>query len=347
MKVFVTGHTGFKGAWLCLWLKHLGYEVCGFSLAAEEHSLFKLTQLATLIDHHIEGDIRNAGLVEKSINEFQPDLVFHLAAQALVRESYRNPKYTYEVNVLGSLNLLNAISKQKSVLSAIVVTSDKVYRQNTNSNKFHKEQDPLGGLDPYSNSKAMADLLSQSWFKSETGPHGVIARAGNVIGGGDRSFERLIPDLARGIDKEFAVQIRNPSSTRPWQHVLDCLDGYLRLVEGGSEVQSGTAWNIGPEFGTSISVAEVADYFRKACSNRVSWIPASFGTLVESKTLEIDTSKFNSFMGWAPNYGWQKAIELTADWYIRVIDGESPLSVTMEQIRNYEKTRRSQSTIPR
>ena len=249
------------------------------------------------------------------------------------------------MNVNGTLNLLNAISKQKSISKTIVITSDKVYRQHSNSFKPHKEQDPLGGLDPYSNSKAMADLLSQSWFKTEKNTHGVIARAGNVIGGGDRSFERLIPDLARGIDQEAAVLIRNPSATRPWQHVLDCLDGYLRLASSGSEVDSGSAWNIGPELGTSISVAEVADVFRKACSNRVSWIPTVDQALAESKTLEIDSSNFNGIMAWGPNYGWQKAVELTADWYIRVINGESPLSVTIEQIRNYENTRLSMSAI--
>ena len=343
MKVFVTGHTGFKGAWLCLWLKQLGHEVCGYSLAATEESLFKIADIARKIDRNIEGDIRNANLVEESIENFQPDLIFHLAAQALVRESYRNPTYTYEVNVNGTLNLLSAISRNKSNSRTIVVTSDKVYRQQSNSFKPHEEQDPLGGLDPYSNSKAMADLLSQCWFKAETNGKGMIARAGNVIGGGDSSLERLIPDLARGIDMESAVKIRNPSATRPWQHVLDCLDGYLRLASGHSQVDSGSAWNIGPEHGTSISVADVADVFKKTCSNRVSWIPTTDNSFVESKTLELNSSKFNDVMRWTANYGWQQAVELTAEWYLRVNDGESPFSVTMEQIQNYENARRNMS----
>jgi CDP-glucose 4,6-dehydratase len=344
MQVFITGHTGFKGAWLSLWLKHLGHEVCGYSLTAADKSLFKVADLSTRIDKHIEGDIRNASLLGKSIENFQPDLVVHLAAQALVRESYRNPLYTYEVNVAGTLNLLNAISKNRSISRTIVVTSDKVYRQDTNLLKPHTEQDPLGGLDPYSNSKAMADLLSQSWFKAEGNGHGIIARAGNVIGGGDASFERLIPDLARGIDKESAVMIRNPSATRPWQHVLDCLDGYLRFASDHSSVDSGSAWNIGPERGASISVADVADVFRKACLNRVSWIPTTDNSLVESKTLELDSSKFNNVMRWSANYGWKQAVELTAEWYLRVNDGENPFFVTMDQIQNYENARRSFST---
>ena len=344
MKVFITGHTGFKGAWLSLWLKHLGHEVCGYSLAATAESLFKVANVSTRIDKHIEGDIRNASLLEESIKNFQPDLVIHLAAQALVRESYRNPLHTYDVNVTGTLNLLNATAKKGFISRTIVVTSDKVYRQDPTSLKPHTELDPLGGLDPYSNSKAMVDLLSQSWFKAERNGHGVIARAGNVIGGGDASFERLIPDLARGIDKKSAVMIRNPSATRPWQHVLDCLDGYLKLAFDQSVVDSGSAWNIGPEHASSISVSEVAEVFRKTCLDRVAWLPTTDNNLVETKMLELDSSKFHNVMRWSAIYEWKQAVELTAEWYLRVHEGENPFSVTMDQIKNYENARLGFST---
>ena len=256
-RVLITGHTGFKGSWLALWLSQLGARVCGYALAPETNpSLFEEARVASTIDRHIVGDIRNAQTLEAVIQDFAPEVIFHLAAQPLVRLSYADPITTYETNVLGTARLLEAVRKTPSVRAVVVITTDKVY-SNPETNQPFTESDPLGGFDPYSSSKACAEIATAAWRNSFFPPaqyaaHRVglaTARAGNVIGGGDWSGDRLIPDLVRGFLSGAPVPIRSPHAIRPWQHVLESLQGYLLLAEqllGPKAPHFSRAFNFGP-----------------------------------------------------------------------------------------------------
>lgn len=252
----VTGHTGFKGSWVTLLLNALGHEVSGFALEPERESLFNKAKVSSRLTRDIRGDIRDRDLVVAAIKAIQPDYVLHLAAQALVLESYRSPGYTYETNIMGTLNVLEATSESKSVRAQLIVTTDKVYL-NQGLKRAYLEGDPLGGKDPYSASKASADILAQERLFSAGSKPGAIARAGNVLGAGDYSKNRLLPDLVRAVKANEPLTVRNPDSIRPWQHVLDCLYGYLVLLDSIERDGASGTWNIGPTADSLRSVADV------------------------------------------------------------------------------------------
>jgi len=339
-RVFITGHTGFKGSWLTQVLVHWGAIVKGYSLESEgEDSHFMSLGLESRIDHRV-GDIRDGSKLQEAIQVFRPEIVMHLAAQALVRESYRNPVDTFSTNVMGSLNLLEAIKVCDSVSALVYITSDKCY-ENFEWVWGYRETDPMGGFDPYSASKASAEILFSSYARSYLNAKEnfscASARAGNVIGGGDYSADRIIPDCVRAAKSNGNVTLRNPNATRPWQHVLEPLSGYLVLGKALFEhsIDSGSAWNFGPSAEKVITVENVA--------NRVFDILGS-GTLVvdadddhphEAGLLQLNCDKAHAYLGWKPKWSGESAIEKTALWYCDALSGHSVVEITRAQIEDY------------
>ena len=332
--VLITGHTGFKGSWLCLWLARLGARVVGFSdKIPTDPSHFEA--LALPIDDR-RGDIRDAGAVDAVIADTRPDLVFHFAAQALVRRAYADPASTYETNVLGTLAVLEA-ARRHQVGAVIVATTDKVYR-NDESGRRYREDDELGGSDPYSASKSCTELLTRSYRESYLQDGSMLVatvRAGNVIGGGDWSEDRLLPDLMRSAARGDAAIIRNPGSTRPWQHVLDVLHGYLiiggRLREG--DCAAADAWNLGPVSTAGISVRDIVDMAQAQLSQiKVEMRPDDSGRH-ESGLLQLDSTKAMTELGWRPR--WEgEMLDRSVDWY-RAFH-ESGRLISNEQLSAYE-----------
>jgi len=317
-KVLITGHTGFKGAWLSLWLRHWGADVIGYSLPPPTGpSLFSLTALEEQIIH-LTADVRDFDTLQRTVEEFRPEIVFHLAAQSLVLPSFQEPKETFDTNVGGTTNLLEALRNADCVQAAVIVTTDKCY-ENKEWDWGYREIDQLGGTDPYSASKAMTELLTASYRSSlyKNGPLIASARAGNVIGGGDFSKHRLIPDLMRGILDSKPVQIRSPMSVRPWLYVLDALSGYLllvqRLMEEGSRFAE--AWNFAPLELEGISVAKAADEFL-AQWGKGEWIDASDPLdQREMQQLRLSREKAACRLKWEPAYSWKTAVRETVEWY--------------------------------
>jgi CDP-glucose 4,6-dehydratase len=336
--VLVTGHTGFKGAWLSLCLKHLGARIVGYSLPPPtEPSFFELANVAQGIDSEI-GDVRALESLRQCLARHQPEIVFHLAAQSLVRMGYEDPIVTYETNVMGTLNLLEAVRTCASVKSLVNVTSDKCY-QNEGTNRPFREDDRLGGRDPYSNSKACAELVTtaytQSFFSSPDSPAVATARAGNVLGGGDWGRDRLVPDIVRAaLDGNTAV-IRNPDSTRPWQHVLDCLNGYVTLAESvyGSSGPAG-AWNFGP-VGEVKTVAWVVDHLVDRWPGHVDTKIVRDPDLIEAPMLSVDPSKAISQLDWTPRLGIEKTLEWVIEWHYAVSKGDDGRGIAIEQIDRF------------
>jgi CDP-glucose 4,6-dehydratase len=322
-KVFITGHTGFKGTWLSLYLDMLGAKIEGFSQKPQTNpSHFDLLDLPIKSTF---GDISDLDALKKSINAFKPDILFHLAAQPLVRESYKNPINTYQTNVMGTLNVLEAIKSCPSIKSVVIITTDKVY-ENKEWMYPYRENDALGGHDMYSSSKACSEILTQSYINSflnvsqYRNTHETListVRAGNVIGGGDWSDDRLIPDIVKATAKNETVQIRNPNAIRPWQHVLDCLHGYLlvgeKLYQGKTEFAS--PWNISPYNFEAKTVKEVAIISQKVWKE----INIEFGVppvnYHEANLLKLDNSKAISLLVWKPKWDTNTAIEKTIEWY--------------------------------
>lgn len=323
--MLVTGHTGFKGSWIALWLQSLGAEVTGFALAPHGGTdLFERLGLARTLDHRI-GDLRDARLVENLVKEVAPDAILHLAAQSLVRLSYSDPLGTFATNTLGTANLLEAVRRSGRPCSVIVVTSDKCYEPAAHA---HKETDPIGGHDPYSASKGAAEIVAQSYRRSFFAPdrfteHRVAlatARAGNVIGGGDLALDRLVPDILRALDEDRAVVLRSPRAIRPWQHVLDGLSGYLWL--GARMMREGAtglaeAWNFGPNPGDAISVEELVKHVLAASGRGRYEIQGSDQRLHESAELALDCSKAHEKLGWRPTWDVHTAVEATVAWHAR------------------------------
>lgn len=314
-KVFITGHTGFKGSWLALWLHELGAEVAGYSLPPDELSHFNLLNLK--IKNYFS-DINDEKILNNAMAEFKPDIVFHLAAQPLVRDSYSDPITTYNTNVTGSLKVYLAALKAH-VPALVSITTDKVY-DNKEWDRGYREDDLLGGHDPYSSSKACMELMTDSFKKSFLGKGEMLmatARAGNVIGGGDWAKDRLIPDLVRNASKNITTPMRNPHSVRPWQHVLEPLNGYLllgdKLLRGKKEFA--TSYNFGPSLTDNITVQDVANFSKKTWNAINFKMESQPDQLHEAGLLKLDISKAEKELNWHPLWNAEEAISFTVDWY--------------------------------
>ena len=343
-KVFLTGHTGFKGTWFSIFLNLLGAKVMGYSLKPNTApNFYNLIKLNKLNHKSVIGDIRDYNKLKKSILKFSPDFVVHMAAQPLVRESYVNPKYTYEVNTMGTINILNILNDINFIKSALIITTDKVY-SNDNKKNFFKEDDLLNGTDPYSNSKSCAELAVNSYNKSffkEKKIFVATARAGNVIGGGDFSKDRIIPDYFRSLLKNQEIILRSPNSIRPWQHVLDPLYGYLLLLERlhNKQVIGGSSFNFGPNNNSNKTVNEVINLINKNFGNSVKIIKKNnnLKSYKESKVLMLNSKKSQKLLKWKSKYDLEQSIKLTSNWFKQHIDKKNKdiLEVTQDQIRNY------------
>ena len=341
-KVFLTGHTGFKGSWFSILLKLLGAKVAGYSLKPyTKPNLFDLAKLERVIHASIIGDIRDYNKLKKCIYKFSPDFIVHMAAQSLVRESYESPKYTYEVNTLGTVNILNILNELSYVKSALIITTDKVYFNN-NKKSYFKENDLLGGLDPYSSSKSCAELAVNSYnhsFFKKKNIYVATARAGNVIGGGDFSKDRIVSDYFRSLLKNKKLILRSPNSIRPWQHVLDPLNGYLLLLMKLYKKQklANSSFNFGPRKLSNQSVSNVVNLINKDFNNSVKVIKKNNSTkdYNESKILMLNSNKSKKILNWQSKYNLTQSIELTSLWFKEYLKKKNILKATQDQILNY------------
>jgi CDP-glucose 4,6-dehydratase len=340
-RVFLTGHTGFKGSWLALWLARNGARTTGYALPPPSTpSLYELAGIGDCLDSRI-GDINDAAGLRRAMEAAQPEIVLHLAAQPLVRDSYAQPAATFATNVMGTVNVLEAVRAVPSVRSVVVVTTDKCY-QNREWIWGYRETDPLGGHDPYSASKAAAELVASSYRSSffSDGPSLVTARAGNVIGGGDFARDRLLPDFIRAIEVRTELEIRYPNATRPWQFVLEPLLGYLELAERAYAGEAGIAdaWNFGPDESGTRTVGQVVESFAAACAPHR---PASirFGASVpqvhEATLLKLDTSKARANLSWRASLDLDDALSMTAAWYRTYLDGGDLRAFSEQQLDQY------------
>ena len=345
-RVFLTGHTGFKGGWLALWLAAKGAHVRGFALPPpSEPNLFTLASVGDVLDDD-RGDIRDYASLEASLTEFDPEVVFHLAAQPLVRQSYSDPLGTYSTNVMGTANLLEAVRKTAGVRAVVCVTTDKCY-ENHETGQSYREGDPLGGHDPYSSSKACAEIVVAAYRDSyfpipRIGDHRVAvatARAGNVIGGGDWSQDRLIPDLIRGFGSGKPVTIRNPKSIRPWQHVMEPLHGYIMLAEQlmAGRAEAASAFNFGPRAEEEWQVERIATKFAEMWGHGASWASDSTQSVHEAHTLRLNSAKAHDVLGWRPRMNAETAFEWTVTWYRQWLQGEEMARETNAQIAAYDR----------
>ncbi len=345
-RVFVTGHTGFKGGWLCLWLKKLGAEVTGYALPpASNPSLFSVTCVQDGM-HSLIGDVADRQRLASAMAEAKPDVVIHMAAQALVRYSYRHPVETYATNVMGTVHLLEAVRHCDSVCSVLVVTSDKCY-ENRERKIGYREDEAMGGFDPYSNSKGCAELVvaayRQSFFAAQGRVALATARAGNVIGGGDWSDDRLIPDMVRAFHAGETVCIRNPDAVRPWQHVFEALHGYLLLLENMMENPTAfsQAWNFGPEDADTRDVAWIVKRFVahwSADQGGADWrIERDAGNLHEAHTLRLDCSKARHELNWRPALDFGLALQWIADWYRCYYSNKDVLALSQQQLDVFQE----------
>lgn len=336
MKYFITGHTGFKGAWLSLLLSEAGHEIVGLSLDPEPGSLFERAELSTRFAQDLRGDIRDPEVVLQAMENAQPDVVIHLAAQPLVRDSYSRPRWTMETNVMGTLAVLEAAQSSPGIQALLVITTDKVYR-NVSQDAGYVESDALGGHDPYSASKAMSDILVSSWVSSFPGPTTGIARAGNVIGGGDVSRDRLLPDLLGSFASGETAEIRYPESVRPWQHVLDCLNGYLLLTKALVQGQASGAWNFGPDPDSCRTVADLATSAAAIWGEGANWAASRAQHPHEAALLTLDASRARQELDWKDRLTFDMAVEWTVEWTKRVQSGEPALTATLRQIREFSE----------
>lgn len=342
-KVLVTGHTGFKGTWLTTWLLNLGAEVAGYSIGVPtKPSHFEELELEKNIKHYT-GDIRDYNVFYKVCKEFQPEFIFHLAAQPLVRESYLLPKETFEVNMIGTLNVMEVIRHLKETVKVgVIITSDKAY-DNVEWVYGYREDDKLGGEDPYSGSKGAAEIITKSYMKSffEQGyPNIATTRAGNVIGGGDWAKDRIVPDIITSWSNKIPVEIRNPYSTRPWQHVLEPLSGYLslgaKLYEEKSEHKN-QAYNFGPDSKVNKNVGELIEEMKSLWSNSPGWINNYVDDgKKEANLLKLSCDKANINLEWYPVMGFEETIEFTMSWYANFyLHKNSVFEFTSNQINSY------------
>jgi len=343
-RVLLTGHTGFKGGWLALWLHELGADVYGLALAPEmPNSFFELCRLERVI-HSTIGDVRDDAVVRSALKASNAECVFHLAAQALVRRSYREPAATFETNVMGTVNVLDAIRRSPAVRSAVIVTSDKCY-ENHSSPKSYREDDRLGGSDPYSASKACTELVAhaytKSFFESAACAFAMAtARAGNVIGGGDQSLDRIVPDAVHALSRNETLIVRNPGAVRPWQHVLEPLSGYLMLAERlyTDGKQWSGAWNFGPNEGESVSVADLAQMLIKEWGEGAWRAEQRSDGLHESPYLGLDSQRARTLLSWRPRLSLRDAVRLTIEWYRESLNDPLPnmYQPTVRQLHQYD-----------
>ncbi len=338
-KIFLTGHTGFKGSWLSLWLVMMGARVTGFSLRPEEESLFNLAGIGGEIEKSIIGDIRNSDEIAKAVKDFKPEIILHLAAQPLVRDSYFDPRKTYETNVIGTLNVFEAARKSGSAKVITNITTDKCY-ENREIDYAYKEEDALGGYDPYSSSKACAEILTSSYRRSffqKEGIHLASARAGNVIGGGDFSVDRIIPDIFRAIRSGEKVRLRSPNAIRPWQHVLEPLYGYLLLTKNLYEKgeKFAKAYNFGPNKDAEQNVEILTKTFIEKIGVGSYEIDAD-ATLHEAGILKLDHSRAEKELDWRPKLSFEETLEWTAEWYKSYkTNKDLTKKISESQIKNY------------
>ena len=338
-RIFLTGHTGFKGGWLALWLSNMGAEVYGYALSAPtEPNFFTVCKLQARVKNSAIADIRDSVALTRAMQTAQPHIVLHLAAQPLVRYSYTAPVETYAVNVLGTVNLLEAVRQTPSVRVVINVTTDKCY-ENSERASTYRENDAMGGYDPYSSSKACSELVTAAYRRSFLEPTGVYlasARAGNVIGGGDWATDRLMPDFLRALDANKTLIIRYPNAVRPWQHVLEPLSGYLMLAERlyteGHDFAE--AWNFGPEEANTSSVQWIVEYL---CSQMPgsTWQCDTMPQPHEANYLKLDSSKAKARLCWHPRWTVKTALDYTLAWHHAWKHGDDMAAISLEQIRKY------------
>jgi CDP-glucose 4,6-dehydratase len=351
-RVFLTGHTGFKGGWLALWLAKLGAEVRGYALdPVTDPNLFTVAHVGSVIDD-VRGDIRQTATLESAMQSYKPDVVFHMAAQPLVRLSYEDPVGTYETNVIGTARVLDSVRRTPSVRAVVCVTSDKCY-ENKEWAWGYRESDPLGGYDPYSSSKACEEIVTaayrQSYFPviklGQPGGHSTAvasARAGNVIGGGDWSTDRLIPDLLRGFLAGEPVRIRRPQAIRPWQHVLEPLHGYIRLAEQllaanrEEAARFATAYNFGPSDEDARPVAWIAEKICSLWGDGAKWIVDEDPGVHEAGYLKLDASRARADLGWTPHLRLESTIQWIVQWTRAWQAGSDMHAFTLKQIEAYE-----------
>jgi CDP-glucose 4,6-dehydratase len=337
-RVFLTGHTGFKGTWLCQILLKAGAEITGYALKPSTvPSLFSQTKTKKYI-HSIIADIRDKKTLIKAVTKTKPDIIFHLAAQPIVRLSYRKPAVTYETNVMGTVNILEAVRQTSSVKSFVNVTTDKVY-ENTERELGYRENENLCGYDPYSNSKSCGELVTYSYrnsfFNNKNTPAISTARSGNVIGGGDYAEDRIIPDCIRAISEKKEIIVRNPRSTRPYQHVMECLYGYLLLAEKQFYDKSlQGAYNFGPDDESCVTTGKLADIFCATWGSNATWQTKGDEGPHEANFLKLDCSKAKAVLGWKPRWDIKKAVEKTVE-FAKVQSDNERLACIDKQIRDY------------
>ena len=339
-RVVLTGHTGFKGGWLSLWLQALGAQVRGIALdAPTTPSLFETARVGQGMDHQV-ADIRDYAAVNRLIGEFQPEIVIHMAAQPLVRLSYQQPIETYATNVMGTVHVLEAARQAKSVRAIVNITTDKCY-ENRDWVWGYREDEPMGGHDPYSNSKGCAELVSSAYRKSFLKAEGIAmatARAGNVIGGGDWALDRLVPDILRALQQQEPVLIRNPHAIRPWQHVLEPLSGYLLLAQSLYEHAQADAegWNFGPGDEDARPVQWIVERFCETWGNGASWTQQPGEHPHEAHFLKLDISKARQRLQWAPRWPLHTALSHITEWHKAWLAGADMRAVCLNQISQYQ-----------
>lgn len=339
-RVFLTGHTGFKGGWLALWLTNMGAQIYGYALEPPTvPNFFTVCDLQSRLAGHNVADIRDPLRLTEALHAAEPDIVFHLAAQPLVGHSYSAPAETYAVNVMGTVNLLEAVRTTPAVKAVVNITTDKCY-ENREWVWPYRENEALGGYDPYSSSKACSELVTAAWRQSFMKSAGIFlasARSGNVIGGGDWTDDRLIPDFLRALDVQEALTIRSPHATRPWQHVLEPLSGYLLLAKALHEKGElfADAWNFGPENRDARSVQWIVDHL---CSKipDAEWKCEPSALIHEATTLKLDISKAKTMLGWIPRWTLQTALDMTLSWHHAWKQKENMAVFSIEQIHRYE-----------
>lgn len=343
-RVLVTGHTGFKGSWLCIWLKEIGADVIGISLDPKtERDNYVLSGIGSKIYADLRVDIRNSNEVQKVFDKYQPEIVFHLAAQPLVRLSYSEPVSTWQTNVMGTINVMEAFRHCKSAKVAVMITTDKCY-ENREQHHAYREDEPMGGYDPYSSSKGACELAISSWRRSfmnldDYSKHGksiASARAGNVIGGGDWAADRIIPDCIRAIERNEPIRIRNRYAVRPWQHVLEPLSGYMLLAQRmwNNPTEYCEGWNFGPQEDSVVSVWDVANQVVSAYGKGELIDQTDTNAPHEANLLMLDITKAQTRLGWHPRLMTKEAIDLTVEWY-KQYSAEFVYDLCMDEINKF------------